>query len=175
MLCWTFYSCANYWYLRAVLADSAITWARIICIQYCRHDTCPLPGLAARQSRHSVKLVNLTSPLTTFAKTMQQHVRLIKNLLNSSDFNQRPFQTIIVTRLPLWTSGPWRGKAGGRPPAPASLLRSGVWSMVGRNNKTLSTTVTCPRAAPCPPVLLPHCCKDETKYLNSRRRSVNSC
>ena len=129
----------------------------------------------ARQSRHSVKLVNLTSPLTTFAKTMQQHVRLIKNLLNSSDFNQRPFQTIIVTRLPLWTSGPWRGEARGRPPAPASLLRSGVWSMVGRNNKTLSTTVTCPRAAPCPPVLLPHCCKDETKYLNSRRRSVNSC
>ena len=80
MLFWTFYFWAKYWYLRLVLADSAITWARIICIQYCRHDTCPLPGLAARQSRHSVKLVNLTSPLTTFAKTMQQHVRLIKKL-----------------------------------------------------------------------------------------------
>ena len=175
MLCWTFYSWAKYWYLRAVLADSAITWARIICIQYCRHDTCPLPGLAARQSRHSVKLVNLTSPLTTFAKTMQQHVRLIKKLAQLIRFQSASLPNNY--RDPPPPVNLWPVARGGQGAATSPGLSIEVGCLInGRTkHKTLSTTVTCPRAAPCPPVLLPHCCKDETKYLNSRRRSVNSC
>ena len=175
MLFWTFYTGAKYWYLRVVLPDSAITWARIICIQYCRHDTCPLPGLAARQSRHSVKLVNLTSPLTTFAKTMQQHVRLIKKLAQLIRFQSASLPNNY--RDPPPPVNLWPVARGGQGAATSPGLSIEVGCLInGRTkHKTLSTTVTCPRAAPCPPVLLPHCCKDETKYLNSRRRSVNSC
>ena len=134
-----------------------------------------LPSLAARQSRHSVKLVNLTSPLTTFAKTMQQHVRLIKKLAQLIRFQSASLPNNY--RDPPPPVNLWPVARGGQGAATSPGLSIEVGCLInGRTkHKTLSTTVTCPRAAPCPPVLLPHCCKDETKYLNSRRRSVNSC
>ena len=143
MLCLTFYTWAKYWYLRAVLPDSAITWARIICIQYCRHDTCqPSPA----QSRHSV---NLTSPLTTFAKTMQQHVRMIKKLAQLIRFQSASLPNNY--RDPPPPVNPWPGTGGGeargRPPAPASLLRSGC--LINGRTKQQNTLHNCNMSPSC--------------------------
>ena len=147
MLCWTFYSCANYWYLRAVLADSAITWARIICIQYCRHDTCPLPGLAARQSRHSVKLVNLTSPLTTFAKTMQQHVRLIKKLAQLIRFQSASLPNNY--RDPPPPVNLWPVSRGGRGAATSPGLSIEVGCLINGRTKQQNTLHHCNVSPSC--------------------------
>ena len=142
MLCWTFYSCANYWYLRAVLADSAITWARIICIQYCRHDTCP-----ARQSRHSVKLVNLPSPLTTFAKTMQQHVRLIKKLAQLIRFQSASLPNNY--RDPPPPVNLWPVARGGQGAATSPGLSIEVGCLINGRTKQQNTLYHCNVSPSC--------------------------
>ena len=101
------------------------------------------------QSRHSVKLVNLTSPLTTFAKTMQQHVRLIKKLAQLIRFQSASLPNNY--RDPPPPVNPWPGTGGGeargRPPAPASLLRSGC--LINGRTKQQNTLHNCNVSPSC--------------------------
>ena len=101
----------------------------------------------ARQSRHSVKLVNLTSPLTTFAKTMQQHVRLIKKLAQLIRFQSASLPNNY--RDPPPPVNLWPEARGGQGAATSPGLSIEVGCLINGRTKQQNTLHHCNVSPSC--------------------------